>query len=101
MANAFRQERQMVCLHAVVLFLRNSGLTLYAIAVGERQMLHASVELQFESVGMLLIVRLILGGVVGCALIRWSLMSMVLLHEYLVVAVWRAFVEVGAFDAIG
>ncbi len=55
---------------AVVLFLCNSGLTLSAIAVGERQMLHASVELQFEGAGMLLIVWLILGGVVGYALIR-------------------------------
>jgi hypothetical protein len=70
LAKAFRQVRQMVCLHAVVLFLCNSGLTLSAIEVEERQMLHASVELQLEDAGMLLIVWLILGGVVGCALIR-------------------------------
>ncbi len=55
---------------AVVLFLCNSGLTLSTIAVGERQMLHASVEDQFEGAGMLLIVWLFLGGVVGYALIR-------------------------------
>jgi hypothetical protein len=64
-ANASRQVRQMVCLHAVVLFLCNSGLTLSAFVVGERQMLHACVELLIDKdVMVLLVAVLILGGVV-------------------------------------
>ena len=54
-----------MCLHAVVLFLCNSGLTLSAIVVGERQMLHAGVELLIDKdVMVLLVAVLILGGVV-------------------------------------
>jgi hypothetical protein len=55
----------MVCLHAVVLFLCNSGFTLSAIIVGERQMLPAGFELLIEEdVMVLLVAVLIFGGVV-------------------------------------
>ncbi len=71
MANALRQVRELVCLHALVLFLCNSGLTLSAITVRERKMLHAGVVLPFkEDIMVLLVFWLILGCVVDCALIR-------------------------------
>ena len=54
----------MVCLHAVVLFLCNSGLTLSAIVVGERHMLHAGVELLIAEDDMVLLVALLILGVV-------------------------------------